>query len=70
MRSPSGRRTGAFQENEKGKIAVGFYADFTVLQKDLNKLNPGDIPDDAILATIVGGRLVYISPLAADWRVL
>ena len=61
---------GAFQENEKGKIAVGFYADFTFLQKDLNKLPPGEIPYDAILGTIVGGRLVYISPLAADWRVL
>ncbi len=60
---------GAFQENEKGKIAVGFCADFTVLQKDLNELPPGEIPGDAILATIVGGRLVYISPLAADWRV-
>jgi predicted amidohydrolase YtcJ len=61
---------GAFQENEKGKIAVGFFADFTVLQKDFNNLPTGEIPDDAILATIVGGHLVYISSLAANWKVL
>ncbi len=58
---------GAFQEKEKGKIMTGMVADFTILQNDLNKIPAERIPDDHILATIVGGRLVYVSQVAGNW---
>ncbi len=60
---------GAFQEKEKGKIMVGMYADFTIFEKGFDGIPAGQILDDPILATIVGGRPVYISPLASAWGV-
>jgi predicted amidohydrolase YtcJ len=53
---------GAFQENEKGTISVGKYADFTIFRNDFRKISPREIPDDEILGTIVGGKLVYVNP--------
>lgn len=47
---------GSFEENEKGSIEVGKYADFTVLDKDL--LN-GDIREVSILGTWIGGERLY-----------
>ena len=52
---------GAFQENEKGTISVGKYADFTIFKKDFRNIPVREIPDDEILGTIVGGKLVYAS---------
>lgn len=60
---------GAFQEEEKGSITVGRYADFTIFLKDFSKIPVAEIPYDTILATIVGGHFVYRSPLANDWNV-
>ncbi len=54
---------GAFQEKEKGSISVWKDADFTILASDLRKLPPRDVLSDHILATLVGGKLVYASPL-------
>ncbi len=53
---------GAFQENDKGTISVGKYADFTIFKKDFRKILPQEIPDDEILGTIVAGKIVYASP--------
>lgn len=48
----------AFEEEERGTIKEGFYADFTILSED-----PYDVPDRineiAIMGTISEGRLVY-----------
>ncbi len=52
---------GAFQENDNGTISVGKYADFTVFKKDFRKIPSREIPEDEILGTIVGGKLVYAS---------
>lgn len=54
---------GAFEEDSKGSIEVGKLADFTVYTQDLMK-----VPEDKILATgiqmtIVGGEIVYESPV-------
>lgn len=57
---------GAFQENEKGTISVGRYADFTIFKNDFRKISPREIPDNEILGTIVAGKLVYASP---SWRI-
>lgn len=58
---------GAFQERDKGSIAVGKYADFTIFLKNFNKIPSAEIPYDKILATIVGGRFVYRNPLTKEW---
>lgn len=48
----------AFEENERGTIKEGFYADFTVLAED-----PYEVPDKidkiAVMGTISEGRIVY-----------
>jgi predicted amidohydrolase YtcJ len=58
----------SFDENVKGTICPGKYADIVVLEKDLRKVPPSRIAETKILMTIVGGRIVYSS--AAFLRVL
>ncbi len=53
---------GAFQEKKKGSIAVGKYADLTILRRNLTKIPTAQIPDDRIIGTIVAGRFVYEVP--------
>ena len=50
---------GAFQENYRGKIAVGYDADFTVLSDNPLNINPTDILNLKITHTIVNGKIVY-----------
>lgn len=61
---------GAFQENQKGSISVGKYADFTIFEKDFRNISVREIPLDKILGTIVGGKLVYVNPSVSNWRIL
>jgi hypothetical protein len=53
---------GAFEENERGTISAGKYADLTILKSDIRKIPAREIPGDDILGTIVGGKPVYIDP--------
>jgi predicted amidohydrolase YtcJ len=48
-----------FEENETGSIEWGKRADFTILQSDPTSINPIEIKDIPILATIIDGRIVY-----------
>jgi predicted amidohydrolase YtcJ len=48
-----------FQENEKGSITPGKFADFVVLSDDIFKIPPAAIKDVKIQATFVGGKVVY-----------
>jgi predicted amidohydrolase YtcJ len=50
---------GAFQENEKGTIEIGKWADLTVLSKDIMKVPPKEIIDTNVEMTIVNGKIVY-----------
>ncbi|WP_371196296.1 amidohydrolase [Glaciecola sp. SC05] len=50
---------GAFQENLRGSIEVGKYADFTVFDRDLMTIPEADILSSENLMTIVGGRITY-----------
>lgn len=50
---------GAFQENEKGSIEAGKFADFTVLSQDIMKVPEKEILDTKVVQTIVGGELKY-----------
>lgn len=49
----------AFEENEKGSIEIGKFADLVVLSQDIMQCNGEDIPKTQILYTIVNGELVY-----------
>lgn len=49
----------AFEQDRKGRIAPGFWADLTVLSRDLRTLPPAEIPRIQVSATLVGGRFAY-----------
>lgn len=50
---------GAFQENIRGSIEVGKYADFTVFDSDLMKVPEPEILTSENVMTIVGGKITY-----------
>jgi predicted amidohydrolase YtcJ len=49
----------AFEENEKGSIEQGKYADFVVLDQDIMEVEMDKIPKTNVLRTYSGGELVY-----------
>lgn len=51
-----------FQEMKKGSIAPGKLADFVILSDNIFTIDPAAIKNVKIVATFVGGKLVYGSP--------
>ncbi|BDC52271.1 amidohydrolase [Bryobacterales bacterium F-183] len=49
----------AFEEQEKGSLKVGKFADITVLSKDILTVPEDDILKTEVLYTIVGGKVRY-----------
>ncbi|MDE3057834.1 MAG: amidohydrolase [Bacteroidota bacterium] len=49
----------AFQENVKGSISVGKFADFVVLSDDILAIDPVKIADVQVEMTVLGGKIVY-----------
>ena len=49
----------AFEEDRKGRIAPGQWADLTILAKDLRNIPASEIPRVEVLGTLVGGRFAY-----------
>ncbi|HEX7046309.1 MAG TPA: amidohydrolase [Gammaproteobacteria bacterium] len=49
----------AFEEDTRGSIEIGKYADFTVLEGDLLNMPMKTVPQTGIVMTIVGGDIVY-----------
>lgn len=47
------------QESVKGSIEPGKYADFCIIDKDILTVDPHEISRSRVLATMVGGRIVY-----------
>jgi len=48
-----------FEEDEKGSIEVGKFADFTVLDKDIMTVDEKELPNTKVLATFINGEKVY-----------
>ena len=48
-----------FEENKKGTIEIGKWADFTILDKDLYNIPPDEILNTNVLMTVVNGKIVY-----------
>ena len=51
----------AGRERDLGCLAPGMRADLTVLERDIFAIDPQDIKDAGVHATIVGGKIVYRS---------
>jgi predicted amidohydrolase YtcJ len=48
-----------FEENRKGKLAPGMFADIVVFPKDITRLPPRDLINAKVSMTITGGSIVY-----------
>ena len=49
----------AFEEDSKGTLKVGKYADIVVLSKDILTVPEDEIPTAKVVYTIVGGKIRY-----------
>lgn len=49
----------AFEESERGTIAPGKYADFSVFSDDLMTIPEAEIPKAHAVMTVIGGEIVY-----------
>lgn len=52
---------GSFEENFKGSLENGKVADFVILDRDIMQIDDKEIPLTSVVATYVGGKLVYQS---------
>jgi predicted amidohydrolase YtcJ len=48
-----------FEEDEKGSIEIGKFADFTVLEKDIMTIPEDEIPLVKVSATFINGEMVF-----------
>lgn len=48
-----------FEEKEKGSLEPGKYADFVMLDQDIMKIKPSEIPNVKVLKTFINGEKVY-----------
>ena len=53
---------GTFDEDVKGSLATGKWADLVVLSDNPLEIGIDDLPEIDVLATIVGGQIVYCAP--------
>jgi len=49
----------SFEENVKGSITAGKYADFVILGQHPNEVDPDTIKEVPIVRTVVGGKTMY-----------
>jgi len=50
---------GSFEEDIKGSIEAGKFADFVILEKDIMTINQAEIPGIKVLKTYLNGELVF-----------
>jgi predicted amidohydrolase YtcJ len=53
----------SFEENEKGSIEVGKYADFVILDQDIMRVAIDRVIETKIVATILNGKIVFSNRL-------
>ncbi|MGM0410450.1 MAG: amidohydrolase [Bacillota bacterium] len=49
----------SFEENIKGELSKGKFADFLIINKDIRNIESSEIKDIEVLKTYVGGKAVY-----------
>ena len=49
----------AFCDDRRGKLIPGFAADVVVLDHDIATCHPDLIPKTAVMATVLGGEVVF-----------
>jgi predicted amidohydrolase YtcJ len=52
----------AFEENQKGSLESGKFADITVLSRDIMTIPLPEILDTEVVYTVIGGEVVYGRP--------
>jgi predicted amidohydrolase YtcJ len=52
-----------YEENEKGSIEVGKFADFIILDQDIMEVKIESVPQTRIVATILNGKIVFSNRL-------
>lgn len=52
---------GTFQEDIRGTLKAGKYADFVVLSRDILEIDPTEISETDVLLTVMGGKYTYRS---------
>ena len=51
-----------FEDDIKGSVEVGKYADLVVLARDILTIDPLEIKDIPVLMTMTDGKFVYVNP--------
>ena len=55
----TGAAYAAFLENETGSLTPGKWADLVILRDDLFTVPPARLPDNQVMLTMMGGRIVH-----------
>ena len=58
----------ANDENQRGSLEVGKFADLAVLSKDYMTVPVGEIGETVSLLTMLGGKVVYAAGPYAQWE--
>jgi len=48
-----------FEDDVKGTIEVGKFADFVILDRDILEIAERRIPNTRVIATLINGKIVY-----------
>jgi predicted amidohydrolase YtcJ len=51
-----------FADGKRGRLRPGLLADFAVLDRDLFRIPAPEIDQAKVIATVVGGKVVYRTP--------